>query len=212
MGIMKTKKSLKIMKTMLRYFLPSGVVCCILKSGVLAATLPRLPEAVFADTEVSTNVTLRTWSEHVRTFCVAVSLDATPSNNVQIAIGEDTSGDELLDDDEQVFMFGWDCGRWFIEGCEPGSRFCADPESHEPGRRTLLLTMRLKADGSVHSTEATEANSPVDFQYSEENPDFTDGLSVKDWDIAKLVARGTGFKNESIKVSFKNDVTIFSVR
>jgi hypothetical protein len=212
MVIKKSKKSLEIMKTMLKYFFVSGAVCCILKSGAIAATLPRLPEAVFADTEVSTNVALRTWSEHVRTFCVAVSLDATPSNNVQIAIGEDASGDELLDDDEQDFTFGWDCGRWFIEGCEPGSRFYAEPESHEPGRKTLLLTMHLKADGSVHSTEAIEANSPVDFQYSEENPDFTVGLSVKDWDIAKLVARGTGLKSESIKVSFKNDVTIFSVR
>ncbi len=212
MEIKKTEKNLEIMKTMLKYFLLNGVVCCILKSGVLAATLPHLPEAVFADTEVSTNVVLRTWSEHVRTFCVAVSLDATPSNNVQIAIGEDASGDGLLDDDEQAFMFGWDCGKWFIEGCKPGARAYAEPASDEPGRKTLLLTMYLKADGSVHSTEATEANSPVDFQYSKENPDFTVGLSVKDWDVAKLVARGAGFKNESIKVSFKNDVTIFSVR
>ncbi|NLB68854.1 MAG: hypothetical protein GX804_04100 [Lentisphaerae bacterium] len=200
------------MKTIFKYLLLSGVFLCAVQLQSTATTLPHLPEAVFADTEVSTNVTLSTWSEHVPTFRISVSLDATPSNNVQIAIGEDVSGDELLDDNEQAFMFGWDCGRWFMEGFEPGSRFYAEPESDEPGRKTLLLTMYLKADGSVHSTEATEANSPVDFQYSEENPDFTVGLSVKDWDVAKLVARGTGFKNESIKVSFKNDVTIFTVR
>jgi len=50
-----------------------------------------MTEAVLADTEVSTNVALKAWSEHVRTFNVSVSLDATASNNVQIAIGGDAT-------------------------------------------------------------------------------------------------------------------------
>lgn len=142
------------MKTSLKCFFLSGVFCCILKSGAQGATLPRLPEASFADTEVSTNVALKAWSGHVRTFRVSVSLDATPSNNVQIAIGGDASGDGLLDDGEAAFVFDWDCGKWFIEGQDPGSRSYAEPAGNDYGRKTLLITMQVKANGSVSAAEA----------------------------------------------------------
>ena len=83
------------MKTSLNICFYLSFLCAVQLQST-ATTPPHLPEAAFADTEVSTNVTLSTWSEHVPTFRISVSLDATPSNNVQIAIGEDVSGDGSL--------------------------------------------------------------------------------------------------------------------
>ena len=200
------------MKTPVKYLVFCSAFACVLQLQSKAATLPRLPEATFADTEVSTNVVLKAWSEYARTFRVSVSLDATPSNNVQIAIGGDASGEGQLDDDEFAFMFGWDCGKWFIEDYNPGSRSYAEPENNGFGRKTLLLTMHVKADASVSAVEASEDGHLVDFQIQEDQPVPAPGFSVKDWDTAKLVARGFGLKNETIAVDFKNDTTMFSIR
>ena len=52
-----------------------------------ALAVPELPPPVFADTEVSTNVAMRAWTERMRMFNVTLSFDATPSNNVQVAFG-----------------------------------------------------------------------------------------------------------------------------
>ena len=142
------------MKAPVNCLILCSVFACVLQLQSKAETLPRLPEAPFADTEVSTNVALKAWSEYARTFRVSVSLDAAPSNNVQIAIGGDASDNGRLDDDELAFVFGWDCGRWFIEGVDPFSRSYAEPGNNYPGRETLLLTMHVKADASVSAVEA----------------------------------------------------------
>ena len=60
-----------------------------------ALTVPDLPSPVFADTEVSTNVAIRAWTERTRMFNVVLSFDATPSNNVQVAFGTDASADGI---------------------------------------------------------------------------------------------------------------------
>jgi hypothetical protein len=78
-----------------------------------ALTLPDLPPPVFADTEVSTNVATRAWTERTRMFNVVLSFDATPSNNVQAAFGADASADGNLSDEEAGLTLGWDCGEWF---------------------------------------------------------------------------------------------------
>ena len=76
----------------------SSVVGILLVYGlqVGARTLQGLPEPIFADTEVSTNVAMRAWTERTRMFNVVVSFDATPSNNVQAAFGADASADGIL--------------------------------------------------------------------------------------------------------------------
>ena len=54
-----------------------------------ALSLPELTSPVFTDTEVSTNVSMMAWSENTRQFNVTLQFDATPSNNVQVALGID---------------------------------------------------------------------------------------------------------------------------
>ena len=68
-------------------------------SQASALAVPDLPPPVFADTEVSTNVATRSWTERTRMFNVVLSFDATPSNNVQAAFGTDESADGNLSDE-----------------------------------------------------------------------------------------------------------------
>ena len=52
-----------------------------------------------------------------------VALDATPTNNVEVAIGTDANGDGNLSVEESAYVYGYDCGTWFarsagLEGLE----------------------------------------------------------------------------------------------
>ena len=42
-----------------------------------------------------------------------VALDATPTNNVEVAIGTDANVDGNLSVEESAYVFGYDCGTWF---------------------------------------------------------------------------------------------------
>ena len=50
-------------------------------------TIPGLPQSAFADTEVSTNVAFVVERPAMTRIEFTVALDATPTNNVEVAIG-----------------------------------------------------------------------------------------------------------------------------
>ncbi len=76
--------------------------------------VPPLAPSSFADAEASTNVALSAWSGS-RMFTVDLTLDATASNGVEIAVGSDAAPrDGRLSAAETVLRFGWDSGVWFV--------------------------------------------------------------------------------------------------
>ena len=86
-----------------------------------------LSAAEYADTEVSTNVCLVVTQElsagdNRRCFDVSLSLVATPTNNVEIAVGVDADGDGVLGCRERDFVLGWDCGAWFVRKGADGAQ------------------------------------------------------------------------------------------
>ena len=74
----------------------------------------QLPDSEFADTEVVTNIALSISLEDISRLRFAVDLQASPSNNVEVAIGHDADGDGHLSLDETSFTIGYDCGEWFV--------------------------------------------------------------------------------------------------
>ena len=84
----------------------------------LAVELPALPGAKFADTEVSTNFTFAVGAVANRRLVFTLELQATPSNNVEVAIGCDADGDGHLSLDESGLTVGYDCGEWFVRSAE----------------------------------------------------------------------------------------------
>ena len=76
-------------------------------------TIPGLPQSAFADTEVSTNIVFVVERPAMTRIEFTVALDATPTNNVEVAIGTDANSDGNLAVEEAAYVFGYDCGTWF---------------------------------------------------------------------------------------------------
>ena len=92
--------------------------------AAFAVTVSLLPPSEFADTEVSTNMAFVVERPAMTRIEFTVALDATPTNNVEIAIGTDANGDGNLAVEEVAHVFGYDCGKWFKR--EMGVFDCSD--------------------------------------------------------------------------------------
>ena len=91
------------------------VASVLLSSLCLAAVfaVPEMPEAEWDDTEVVTNAALPAARADSRVFAFTLELDATASNNVEVAFGHDADHDGVLSRGEAGLLVGWDCGEWF---------------------------------------------------------------------------------------------------
>ena len=72
-----------------------------------------LPQSEYADTEVSTNIPFVVRFAAMSRMNFSISLDASPSNCVEVSIGTDANGDGVLSLDETDQTFGYNCGMWF---------------------------------------------------------------------------------------------------
>ena len=86
----------------------------LLAACSFAIDVSALPCAAFPDTEVSTNFTIAVGAVANRKLVFALELQASPSNNVEVAIGCDADGDGHLSLDESGLTVGYDCGEWFV--------------------------------------------------------------------------------------------------
>ena len=83
-----------------------------------AVEVGALPQSEFADTEVSTNFTFGVGAVANRRLVFTLELQASPSNNVEVAIGCDANGDGHLSLDESGLTVGYDYGEWFVRSAE----------------------------------------------------------------------------------------------
>ena len=133
--------------------LPVVIAFCM-SISVFGVTIPELPQSAFADTEVSTNIAFAVDRAMMTRIEFAVALDATPTNNVEVAIGTDANGDGNLAPEEAAYVFGYDCGRWFTR---VGELFdCSTVRLDGAGRaeKTFILKMR-KLDSAWNLVKVT---------------------------------------------------------
>ena len=88
-------------------------ILAFLPMAALAVTVEPLQPSEYADTEVSTNIAFVVDRTEMTRIEFTVALDATPTNNVEVAIGTDGNGDGNLSVEESAYVFGYDCGTWF---------------------------------------------------------------------------------------------------
>ena len=81
--------------------------------SAFGVTVSALPQSEYADTEVSTNIAFAVERPAMTRIEFTVALDATPTNNVEVAIGTDANSDGNLAVEEAAYVFGYDCGTWF---------------------------------------------------------------------------------------------------
>ena len=87
-----------------------AVALTLMAGGVL---VPQLPPSQFIDSEVSTNISFEVSFDAMSRMNFSISLEASPSNCVEVSIGEDANADGDLSPEESAYTFGFDCGRWF---------------------------------------------------------------------------------------------------
>ena len=122
----------------------SMVFCVVLLSAwaAFAVEVAALPDAVFPDTEVSTNFTIAVGAVANRKLVFALELQASPSNNVEVAIGCDADGDGHLSLDESGLTVGYDCGEWFVRSAANDSVTYSDVTDYGVFRRTYEVRSR----------------------------------------------------------------------
>ena len=87
-------------------------ICC-LSISAFGVAVQELPQGEFADTEFSTNIAFVVERPSMTRIEFTVELDATQTNNVEVAIGADENNDGNLSVEESAYAFGYDCGTWF---------------------------------------------------------------------------------------------------
>ena len=166
--------TMKIMYSVLCLFL-----CATAFAGSVA--VPRLPTPEYLDTEVSTNVVF-SLPEKSDTFTVELSLNATPSNNVQISFGR-ASAAGALPSPEAELTLGWDCGKWFIQ--TPEARLEAEPAGTNLFK-SLSLSLALRSDGTVREATVMVGTTRL---FADKQLVFSSATS---WNMLEAVARGVG--------------------
>ena len=89
------------------------VAMTVLPVAAFGVAVETLPQSEYADTEVSTNIPFMVSFDAMSRMNFSISLDASPSNCVEVSIGEDANGDGVLSLDETDQTFGYNCGMWF---------------------------------------------------------------------------------------------------
>ena len=107
-----------------------------------AVAVGPLPVPVYADTEVSTNFAFSAGEGQSRGIVFTVELQATPSNNVEVAIGVDADEDGSLSVDESGLCVGYDCGTWFVRSSAQDAVTAEDVDDSGVFRRTYRVRAR----------------------------------------------------------------------
>ena len=107
-----------------------------------AVEVTALPPSEYADTEVSTNFAFAVGEGGGRRLVFSVELPASPSNNVEVAIGRDADCNGRLSLDESNVVVGYDCGEWFVRSAAKDSVTCEAVPSSGVFRRTYEIRSR----------------------------------------------------------------------
>ena len=129
-------------------------ILAILPAVAFGVTVESLPQSEYADTEVSTNIPFAVSFDTMSRVNFSLSLDASPSNSVEVSIGEDANGDGNLSPEEAAYTFGFDCGRWF-------KRFAADDsetvETDNRGQTLIVTSGRAERNFRLRKSRLDEA-------------------------------------------------------
>ena len=159
-----------------------GVLLC-LYSSVFAGALvvvPQLPSSPYDDTEISTNVAFSAGRDDARLLSLSLTIDATPTNTLQIAFGRDENSDGILDWQETEFIFGWKCGVWFFRDKTTETEMVAARES---GLRHLEWRLSLSHNRAPCALSATDGGNDIGFAVSS-------GMFNPSWNLMRVTARG----------------------
>ncbi|MDO5319528.1 MAG: hypothetical protein Q4G65_12940 [bacterium] len=188
---------------MRRLFFALSSLCAVLPAAARQPVTSALPSSAYADTEVSTNVPFTAWEAHQKRFAYRLSFEATPSNNVQVAFGNDADADGVLGPDEERLVVGWDCGEWFVFNATNGVRL-VDAARSTSRAQALAFVFETRSDGAVKSLSLSSDGVGLFPSLAATPPKE---LYDTRWDMFRLTARGVddphaGFRVQTIPCGF----------
>ena len=129
-------------------------ILAILPAVAFGVTVETLPQSEYADTEVSTNIPFAVSFDTMSRVNFALSLDASPSNSVEVSIGEDANGDGNLSPEEAAYTVGFDCGRWFKRSAADDSETV---ETDNQGQTLIVTSGRAERNFRLRKSRLDEA-------------------------------------------------------
>ena len=138
------------------------------------------PPSPYADTESVTNVAFNAGVPGDNVFSLSLALDASPSNNVEVAFGCDANGNGTLDDSEASFAVGWDSGEWFFRDITAD---VADSYAGSFGRKKLDWNLRLDQSLAPKALRANAGGADLPFP-------MTTTMYDPSWNVAFRERRG----------------------
>jgi hypothetical protein len=172
--------------------------------AITKVRVPTLPQSEWADTEVMTNVTINL--SNSRTFSWRLEMDASPTNNVLIALGKDTNSDGELTPSEWTITLGWDCGAWFIRYEPTGwtRKIAADS-----GHHTLDCALRVNKNDQPSTLTFTE-NGRTLLELTA--ADLPVELFDRTWNRLAVIRRGLDSTNERATLRIEPNGFIFRLQ
>ncbi len=165
-----------------------------------------LPPPAFADTEASTNIAIAV-QDASRSFSVSLSLDASTSNCVEVAVGHDAAlSDGGLSAAEASLLFGWDCGRWFLDAPGLTNRVEMLPATAD-ARKTVTLRLGIRPNDSIREIRLLDGDVSV-----LPNPLGMTLPSATSWNMLRVTTRGCVPPQESLEVRSSPDGTQLIMR
>ncbi len=159
-----------------------------------------------ADTETSMNFAVPAFSD-CNVFKIQFKLDATPSNCVQVAFGQDFDCDGNLSLRESCMALGWSGNEWFIRRKDDHAweRFAQTGAS---GDRSLELQRRLQPSASDQTFSLKLDGETFSFESGTEN-----WLSLADLEggLVRITTRGIGITGQAV-IETEADAKVMVVR
>ena len=143
-----------------------------------------LPVSAWVDTEVETNMSFSAGSAADNRLSVAIELDASPSNSVEVVLGVDLDNDGELGLAEGEFAIGWDACEWFVRDRRANNIRRA---SADAGRIRLNWTLYLRQDRSIRQLESNVFDGS-----------FLPTYFNQEWNVVRVVVSGPDAANARI--------------
>ena len=161
-----------------------------------------LPVSPYADTEVSTNIVFNKFRSDVKEFELKFTLDCSPSNCIQVALGTDMNGDGDLSFAETGAVYGWRNGRYFIEDVVAGKRYEHSIGADKRiGRQVFSVNMRTTRDYLPKTFLANIDGASVFTDLATTVPSW---LYQPKWNLMRITRRGISTPSEwfSCKIDY----------
>ena len=184
------------------------LVFSVLSAAVSAERIapPALAPSTYADTEASTNIAIAV-QDASRSFSVSLSLDASASNCVEVAVGHDAAlSDGGLSAAEASLLFGWDCGRWFLDAPGLTNRVEMFPATAN-ARKTMTLRLGVRPNDTIREIRLLDGGvsilpSPLGIALP----------TATSWNMLRVTTRGCVPPQESLEVRSSPDGTQLIMR